>query len=58
MARQLGGTAGAGQYWGAIWDGEVSTELTDRVEVEGRGEVKERQKLRVQHWPFFSDCVC
>ena len=49
MARQLGGTAGAGQYWGAIWDGEVSTELTDRVEVEGRGEVKERQKLRVQH---------
>lgn len=50
MARQLGGMAGAGQYWGAIWDGEVSTELTDRVEVGGQGgsEGKAETK-RVQH---------
>lgn len=37
MSRQLGGTAGAGKYRGAVWDGEVSTELTDSMEVGGQG---------------------
>lgn len=57
--RYSGGWGGGGKHWVAIWDGAVSTELTDRVELGVRGEVKERQKFRrVQHWHFFPDCVC